>query len=86
MRVNLEAEAEEKGMYRKQGSHVQVAKCCSEKVWKCMGINGETLQLHASIGCIIYGAVYKKPLIFTTSHVRIRIWYYKSCVLHQNKQ
>ena len=51
-----------------------------------MGINGETLQLHAGIGSIIYGAVYKKPLFFTTSHARICIWYYKSCVLCQSEQ
>ena len=44
-----------------------------------MRINGETLQLHAGIGSIMYGAVYKKRYFLlqatresvsgTTSHV-----------------
>ena len=52
-----------------------------------MGVNGEALQLHA---------VYKKPYFFTashariristTNHVRIRIRYCKSHVLHLNVQ
>ena len=52
-----------------------------------MGVIGEALQLHAVYKkAVFFTASHARIGISTTSHVRIRIRYCKSCALHLNVQ